>query len=274
MRRCKTLIGALFVVSLLASPSTAGIRPPGEYNGVVVFDRWGGCTLSSGPYVMYIAEGEKARLKEHAGRCVRLNATQVYQPHNPGDGSIVQFTYLGPTRRAKVPVSELQIGVVRAFEDGQKPAFLITVRNVGKERLQIQSSDLAPTLLVYQGPSERARLSGLLSNLHSPSDGPSIALITRESFWIGDEARWQSGRRRNGESYSWTIGKENALPKQITLGPGASRRIKIWFGLGTGEYDFFCGYGRINEFQCLASNLVAFNVDGQRRGKAVAVPGR
>ena len=38
----------------------AGLRAPGKYSGVVIFDRWDGCTLYSGIYVMYVSEKANA----------------------------------------------------------------------------------------------------------------------------------------------------------------------------------------------------------------------
>ena len=39
----------------------AGIRGPGIYNGVVIFDRWGACYLYSGVYLMPVSEKVKDR---------------------------------------------------------------------------------------------------------------------------------------------------------------------------------------------------------------------
>ena len=50
------------------SACLAGERGSGKYSGVVIFDRWGGCTLYSGIYVMYISEGVKEQLRPEAGR--------------------------------------------------------------------------------------------------------------------------------------------------------------------------------------------------------------
>ena|SRR5439155_12989963 len=47
---------ALATLLLFAGPSSAGIRGPGKYSGVVVFDRWDGCLLFSSVYLMYISE--------------------------------------------------------------------------------------------------------------------------------------------------------------------------------------------------------------------------
>ena len=71
---------------LLVLPAQAGKRAPGKYRGVVVFDRWDGCILYSGIYVMYISERTKEKLREHTGKSIQIDAKKVSQPRNPGDG--------------------------------------------------------------------------------------------------------------------------------------------------------------------------------------------
>ena len=88
LRRCIVRWG---LVLCLCVAATAGIRGPGKYSGVVVFDRWDTCYLVSGPYVMYIATGEKERLRAYSGVAVEIDATDVFQPINPGDGLIKKF---------------------------------------------------------------------------------------------------------------------------------------------------------------------------------------
>src|SRR5687767_1264410 len=131
-KRLSTITAA---VALLATLCLAGIRSEGKYSGVVIFDRWGGCTLYSGIYVMYISEGVKEQLRAEAGKCVQIDATQVEQPHNDGDGLIKKLTILGPALEAKAWESPegLKLTVVRAFEDGNAPAFVIRVENVSEK---------------------------------------------------------------------------------------------------------------------------------------------
>ena len=56
---CVTLILLTIGFALLAN---AGLRGPGKYSGVVVFDRWDNCFLLSGPYITYISENVKKEL--------------------------------------------------------------------------------------------------------------------------------------------------------------------------------------------------------------------
>jgi len=51
---------------------SAGIRDPGKYNGVVIFDRWGGCVLFSGVYLLYVSEAVKNQLRPYEGQAVRV----------------------------------------------------------------------------------------------------------------------------------------------------------------------------------------------------------
>jgi hypothetical protein len=61
----------LCILSLcLSLPCRAGLRGPGKYCGVVVFDRWDSCTLYSGVFLMYISEGEKEKLRRYSGLAV------------------------------------------------------------------------------------------------------------------------------------------------------------------------------------------------------------
>src|SRR5688572_1613557 len=105
---------------LLALVSIGGIRSPGKYCGAVLFDRWDGCYLYSGIYVMYVAEAVKEDLRGHAGQWVQVDAIDVWQPHNPGDGRINRFRVIGaaPADRNWVPIDGLALRATPAFDDG------------------------------------------------------------------------------------------------------------------------------------------------------------
>lgn len=263
---------AIFIVLMLfvvCGTNFAGIRSPGKYSGVVVFDRWDGCTLFSGIYVMYVSEKVKEQLRPYAGKAVQINATDVYQPMNPGDGLIKAFEYIGPAGGKQpygVELEALELKSMIACADGEKPAVEMEIVNHGKDAVKIDSRELALTLLMNQDD----RTKGL-----SPSDGPSAALVTRQNFWalIEGQSRWQGRGVRHGTEYRWSIGQENALPRVFELEAGEKRRVKITFDLGEGEYEFLCGYGGgVHEGKCLASNLVAFDVDA--KGLAKNVPAK
>lgn len=266
MRRYSIILSFIFMIAL-SLICQAGIRgpwvlgaPPQKYCGVVVFDRWDGCTLYSGVCVMYIPEKEKERLRPYSGQAVQINARQVLQPVNPGDGLIRVFDYLGPAPQegrdsAKIEGIHLASSV-RIRQDG-KPVATITIENTGQTPVDVHSGELALTLLATRKKTNYSLCA---------SDGPSFALITRQSFFW-DWPVWKDNNGAvNPKAYEWTIGKENALPEYFTLEPKEKRNIDILFTLPDGQYDFLCGYGGgCHESKCLASNLSAFDV---KEGKA------
>jgi hypothetical protein len=253
-------IAAVFCVF---APVEAGLRTPGKYCGVVIFDRWGGCTLYSGIYVMYVSEKTKQVLRECSGKPVQIDAQEIHQPLNPGDGRISKLKYLGAALKNQnsVPLDSIHLVTsVAAGEDG-KAVGTITVLNKGEAPVEIQSQELALTLLKKRkGPAEPLWAS----------DGPSFALITRQSFEInGSTPRVQAKGVEDGEPYSWSTGKENVLPHSFTLAPMDKKQVRVRFEIPDGEYDLLCGYGGgVHEEHCLASNLSAFDV---KDGKATAV---
>ncbi len=262
------LLGGLVMLSWAGIPCAAGLRPPGEYCGVVIFDRWDGCTLYSGIYVMYVSEKAKEGLRKYAGQAVRIDAKEVYQPKNPGDGRIDRLEYLGAAPRKRDWVTLQGIGLessVKVGKDGKAIA-TITVRNNGMASVKLFSQELALTLFMKRTGPQGGR---------SVTDGPSFVLITRQSFELGGSTpRWQGNGIAAGKPYSWTIGKENALPHAFTLAPKEKKRIDVQFDLPDGQYDFLCGYGGgVHAQRALAGNLCAFDVE-DGKAKVVEVEGR
>ena len=273
MRKLLPFVIAI-VVFMMSFPRIGypAIRGPGNYSGVVIFDRWDGCILYSGVFIMYISEATKESLRKYAKQCIQIDAKEVFQPMNPGDGLIKEFTYLGSAPAQKRPwgvdIADLQLKSVPSFEDGGKASVIIQVTNFGEKDREVQSVCLALTLLTKHATQlERC----------GPSDGPSFALITRQSFWYGgDEApKWEGKGVRQARRYAWTIGKENALPREFVLKPGESKKICITFDLPEGQYDLLCGYGGgMNATKRIASNLVAFDVGKDSKAKLVKIKGR
>jgi hypothetical protein len=236
--------------TVLAVSVRSGERTPGKYSGVVVFDRWGGCTLYSGVYVMYVSERVKEKLRPYDGKAVRIDAKGVDQPMNPGDGLITDLTYLGeapePSASGWFHLSGLSLRATPSFKDGEKPSIVISVKNTGKDEATVHGSELAPTLLM---------------KCKKPfvADGPSHAILTRQAFIVGDEPRKDGRGWIENEPYSWQI--DEAVPKSFVLKSGEERRVRITFDLPPGEYDFLAGYGGgVHESKCLASNRVSFDV--------------
>jgi hypothetical protein len=249
----------LFVCILLSSIVHAGKRGPGKYSGIVIFDRWDGCTLYSSVYVMYVSESEKEKLRKHVAQAVQVDAKQVEQPMNPGDALIKNLAYLGqaPAGPNWIALDSLVLSTKSALTEGERPRLTIALKNTGNKDVEVFSSELAPTLLTKRkdgDPTPRA-----------PSDGPSFALITRQAFSSGDEPR-TSGR-------GWKI--DAGLPRQFILKPNDTRSVSITFDLPEGEYDFVAGYGGgVHQGKGIASNLVAFDVSATGKAKFVKVKGR
>ena len=261
----RKLISFLTLLTLLVCPQISHAEPlgPGNYYGVVVFDRWDGCILYRGVYVTYISEGAKEHLRKYAGELVQINATKVYQPINPGDGVIKELEYLGaPTQKPeKFGIDGVRLRSFHAFKDGEKPSVIMEILNAGKEHREILSGELAPTLLTKQPPDPRPL---------SPSDGPSVALLTRMS--IENIVRYGGKGRGVAQAipYSWAIPQEDALPREFVLRPGEKKQIRMTFDLPEGEYEFLCGYGGAQYGRkCIASNLVYFDVGKDGSGKTV-----
>src|SRR5258708_2664129 len=166
------LLVSVLAVALCIT-AQAGIRGPGKYCGVVIFDRWGTCFLLSGHFVMYVSEGVKNKLRPYAGQAVQIDASEVSQPINPGDALIKKFQITGraPDSREFVLPTGLALKVNDDFGPNHRPTFELRITNRASEMAQISSLDLGPTLIGVNrgGP-------------FSPSDGLSEAWITRQGL--------------------------------------------------------------------------------------------
>jgi hypothetical protein len=97
----KALLGTSIALLLYCSLPFTGlcaVRGLGKYSGVVVFDRWDGCHLYSGAYVMEISERVKEKLRPFAGHAMLIDAQGVFQPINPGDALITKLQVLVPLK--------------------------------------------------------------------------------------------------------------------------------------------------------------------------------
>lgn len=270
------LAGLLLACCVAGAPALAGARSEGKYCGVVIFDRWDACYLYSGVYLMYISEKVKEGLRSYAGQAVQIDATDVWQPGNPGDGLIRAFTVLGPAPEPdewwKAPVNGLDMRVAMRVLGG-KPEFRITVANGAKSVVKLLAEALAPTLLV------RVPVPMPESQFY-PWDGPSRAVITRYDMNIPN---WVAQHRPSATPLEWPIvgwlsqdescyGRVTSgpVPSTALLVPGQRMVFTLLFSLPPGEYDFLCGYGGgVHESKGVASNLVPFDVDAGRVAHAV-----
>jgi hypothetical protein len=258
----RRLIPLSLILLLFTSAAFAGIRGPGEYAGVVVFDHWDTCYLYDGTYLMYVSESVKERLRPYAGQTIRINATKVYQPMNPGDGLITEFKFLGLARdQGHSPIAGLLITITPRFEIDRSAQFTIEVRNTAAKAIQVSADSLAPTLLGEKNDDD----------ILSPSDGKSDAKITRWGFpwakgWAGSSSHTHKGP--NGEYINvnrWcglTI-DDGKVPfnSSFVLSPGQSRQFKAEVSASPGDYEFLCGYSGGSGFEDRISNRVFFSID-------------
>ena len=245
------------------------IRGPGPYSGTVIFDRFDGCLLHSGPYVTYISESVKEALRPHAGTRVHVEASEVAQPVNPGDARIDAFT-LEPAPAATTSLDGLKLqSRIDVNESGQAVAVL-SIQNRGTADLTIDLRHLAPTLLTTK-PDLALQVS----------DGPSFAVLTRVGLVRSHDAEIRRGGTRMAASkrVTWRNLDHSDLQATLTLPPGERRSIRIELELPNGQYDFLCGYqqrktvdGKQQRF-AFSSNLAAFDIKAGK-AKVVRVAGR
>jgi hypothetical protein len=254
----KKILCALSISLLATASAFGGIRSPGEYAGIVVYDRWDTCYLYDGIYLMYISEKIKERLRNYAGHTIRIDATEVYQPMNPGDGLIREFNFLGLAKdQGHSQIADLAITIIPHFEIDGSPQFIIDVKNTGQRKITISNDGLAPTLFGEKDADD----------FLSPSDGKSEARITRWSFpfasgvqsrSIGTTAKWWGVKIDDGKVPSSTF----------MLAAGKSKQFRASISASPGNYEFLCGYATGQEGnEERISNSVLFNVD--EKGKAV-----
>lgn len=260
----KTVPGASIVLLLLCSLSftgLAGVRAPGKYTGVVVFDRWDGCHLYSGAYVMEISEKVKEKLRPFSGRAMLIDAQEVFQPINPGDGLITKLEVLGPAEEplnagfGLPPVLEgLRLQVIPNFGEQDGDELIVRLSNSGAAKRAIDTNDLAPTLL--------AKKQGV--ECFAPSDGPSYAAVTRTNidFMNTQPVRGSCLVNGKGRTVELSLAPGTAMSRQFELVPGQSIEIPLRFSLSEGEYQFLAGYGGgVHQVRALASNMISFDVD-------------
>jgi hypothetical protein len=251
-------LASLLAIVLLASGAFAGIRGPGEYSGIVLFDHWDTCYLYDGVFLMYISNSVKEQVRKYEGRPIRIDATEVFQPINPGDGLIREFRSLRlitPSRNSDV--AGLVLTITPAFDVDCSPQFVLEVKNAGSRKFMIPKEAIAPTLL-----TEQTRDDWL-----SPSDGNSGACITRWGLpWARGEAQTltittptPSGPVTSKRWFGLTIDDGKVPFDYLTLSPGDSAHFKASLSVSPGNYDFLVGYTQGDDKR--VSNIVSFKVD-------------
>jgi hypothetical protein len=246
-----------------------GIRGPGTYCGVVVFDRWDTCFLLSGHFIMYVSESVKNVLRSYKGQAVQVDAFEVFQPINPGDGLIRAYKVIGPApdtqKRAKL--DGLELVAESAFDAQGTPSFMIRIRNTSNEAVRIVRSEIGPTLLTRKFTSS---LLSLFSNPwkldacefgpFDPTDGDSVAVITRVNLSNSFSEAWcKVGSSKFPVGFA--IDLKTQLPERFDLLTQQSVSTKITFQAPPGQYQFLFGYGGgVHEEKSLASNAISFDV--------------
>jgi hypothetical protein len=250
-RRLATVVLLASLSASLCALANAGIRAPGKYDGVVFFDRWGGCILFSGVYLMYISEDVKDEVRQYEGQAVEIEALEVFQPINPGDGLIRRLRVLGPAeaKQREYTVQGTKLESEPVAVNASSVTVALTITNEGGATARILSSEIGFALL-----------SKKIQGVSTPSDGPSMAVITRTDLSLG-KGTSQLGIADKIFSYSYLIADDLKFPRSFELAPHQSRSTQITFQLPAGHYQFLAGYGGgVHESGSIVSNPVSIDI--------------
>jgi hypothetical protein len=168
----RILFFGVLAVAAVAPALVAGIRGPGKYNGVVFYDRWdNNCYLFSGVYLMYISDSLKETLRPFRGRSMEIDAKEVHQPMNPGDGLIKEFAVIGESKdNPRTPsIRGIELRATVSKVAGQMRA-TIAIRNSGPKDISIDAHALGIAVMAHDKPF-----------FICPSDGTACAVLTRIS---------------------------------------------------------------------------------------------
>ena len=252
-RTANIFCAALLIAATDAPVLVAGTRGPGKYNGVAFYDRWDNCYLFSGVYLMYISDKVKEDLRPYRGKSMEIDAKEVQQQMNPGDGLIKKLAVIGESKEDPRPINRTPPirGVeLRATVSNVSGRFRATVeiRNNGSSTVPIESDALGFAVIAHDKPL-----------FICPSDGTSCAVITRISATAPD------GKNRIGsQAWGWAFDTSNRVPNRFTLRPGEVRTTSVVLDLPAGAYQFIAGYGGgVHAGPCAASNAVSFDVSSR-----------
>jgi len=252
MFRNLSLIALFFSLSGCVLTLYAGMRGPGKYSGVVIFDRWDTCFLLSGPYITYVSEKVKETLRPYRDQAMQVDASEVVQPMNPGDGLIQKYTIVGPAPKdsSRQVIEGIRISVESDFDRDRTPAFLIKIENSSDKPIQIDSGEIGLTLLGLK-----------IDPSFNPSDGKSMAWVTRADLSMPSSAMSITVNHHT-TSASYSIDPNTKLPKWFALNPGEIKQARIKFQVPPGPYQFLVGFGGgVHAGKSLASNTISFYVD-------------
>jgi hypothetical protein len=148
----------LFCVALLATAAVApmliaAIRAPGKYNGVVLYDRWDNCYLFSGVYLMYISDAIKGALRPYRGKSMEVDAKEVEQPWNPGDGLIKKLAVIGESIDNPRTPSILGIDLRATISElGTRVKATIEISNRGPKDALVDPHELGFAVIAHDKP--------------------------------------------------------------------------------------------------------------------------
>ena len=223
----------LLAAGAFALLAHAGLRGPGKYSGVVVFDRWDTCFLLSGTYITYISDNVKNELRPYAGKAMQVDASDVFQPMNPGDALIRKYKIIGPAPDSHhwATLDGLELMARSDFGPTGVPTFVLEIHNAGSASTSIDPQQIAPALLAPVDEESQ----------FLPSDGGSMAVITRSNLV-------HHGLRQctvKGFTYSWsyTVDSKTHWSERVQLAPGQSMKCRITFHVPADKYQFVFGYG-------------------------------
>jgi len=229
----------------------AGLRGPGKYCGVIVFDRWDTCFLLSGHFITYISDDAKNELRPYVGKAMQIDALKVSQPLNPGDALVRKYQIIGPApdNYNWVTLGGLELVAQSDFGPQGTATFLIELRNAGNKPAKVNSSEFGPTLL---GLSRKGPFC--------VSDGKSEAWFTRVN--LVNSSSWESGSGSATYSASYIIDPKSRPPERFQLDPGKSVKVRVTFKVPAGQYQFMVGYGGgVHEEKSVASNAISFDLN-------------
>lgn len=199
---------------------------------------------------MYVSEAVKDDLRPYEGKAIELDALDVSQPTNPGDGLIRRLKVLGPAQPTRRPFTfdGIKLDAQPVAVNGARSAIELTIANDNDTQAKIDSSEIGFALL-----SEK--VGGL-----TPADGPSTAVITRTNIFRGS-GTWRLGSGDRIKSYSYLIPENQRLPEVFELKPHGSCGTQLHFDLPAGHYQFFAGYGGgVHESKAIVSNPVSIDL--------------
>jgi len=239
------VFGSLLVVN-------AGLRGPGKYSGVVIFDRWDTCLLLSGGYITYVSDAVKEELRPYRNEAIQINASVVNQVENPGDALIHKYTIIGPAPQSSdtQQIDGVRIRIRSDFDSDHTIAFWVMIENSATAPIEIESGKIGPTLLGLKSPT-----------FSSTSDGKSVAWITRAGLL---NAITRTPMFDNHTlSFSYEIDPKTQIAERFSLNPGESKQVRVLFKLPPGPYQFLVGFGGgvPHEGKSLVSNAISFRVD-------------